>query len=58
MTEWEGEKFPVHGSNEGLSYANVGNKDDSDGGDDGDGDAQASGGRLSRGVATETRRFY
>ena len=58
LTAWEGEKPPVHGSNEGLIFANVVNDDDGDGGNAGDGDAQASGGRPSRGGATETRRCY
>ena len=42
----------MHGSSEGLSFANVVN----DYG--GDGDSQASGMRPSRGGATETRRCY
>ena len=58
LMAWEGEKDPVHVCNEGLSFANVVNDDDGDGGDDGDGDAQASGGRPSRGGATETHRCY
>ena len=38
LTAWEGEKYPVHGSNEGLSFANVVNNDDGDGGDADNGD--------------------
>ena len=58
LTAWEGEKSPVHRYKEGLRFANVVNDNDDDGGNAGDGDAQASSGRLSHGGATETRRCY
>ena len=58
LTAWEGEKYPLHGSNEGLSFSNVVNENNDDRGDSGDTDAQASGGRPSYGGATETRRCY
>ena len=44
LTTWEVEKVSVHGSNEGLSYANVVNNDNSDVGTADDGNSQASGG--------------
>ena len=49
-------EIPVHGSNKGLSFANVVNNDNGDRGDARDGDAQASGGSPSCDGATETRR--
>ena len=58
LTTWEGEKDPVHRSNKGLSFTNVVNNEDKNGGNAGDGDDKASGGRPSRGGATKTRRCY
>ena len=58
ITVWAGEKTPVHGSNEGLSFVNVVNNDNVDGGATGNGDAQASGGQEKRGDVPETRRCH
>ena len=58
LTAWEGGKAPVHGSIEGLSFANVGNDDDGDRGADGKVNAQASGRCAYCGGATGTRRCY
>ena len=58
LTTCEGDKSPVHGSNEGLSFANVVNNNDGNRGDARDGDARAGGGHPSRSGATETHRCY
>ena len=48
----------MHGSNKGLSFANLVNGDGGNRGNAGDGDAQESGGLPSRGDETETHRCY
>ena len=58
LTAWEGEKSPVHRSNEELSFANFVNNGDGNRGDAGNSDVQESGWRPSRGGTTETRRCY
>ena len=45
LTAWEGGKTTEHGSNDGLSYANVVNGEDGNGCADGNGNTQASGGQ-------------
>ena len=57
LKEWEGEKAPVHGSYEGMSFANVVNNDDRYRGAANEGDAQASDRRASRDGATKTCRY-
>ena len=52
LTEWEGDKYPVHGSDEGLRF------DDDNRGAAGKGDAKASGGHASCGGVTKMRRCY
>ena len=58
LTVWEGVKYPVHGSNEGLSLSSVVNGNDGDKGAAGDRNTQASGGCASHGGATETYHCY
>ena len=48
----------MHVSNEGLSFANVVNDENGNGGDASNNGYHASGGSPPRSGATETRRFY
>ena len=55
LMAWEGEKYPVHRPNGGLSFSNVVNNYSDNRGASGDGDTQVSGGCASCGGATKTR---
>ena len=56
LTAWEEEKDPIHGSNEGLSFANAVNDNNGDGDATVNGGTQESFGRATRVCAPETHR--
>ena len=58
LMAWEGETLPVHRCNKGLSFFNIVNNNDDGEGAAVNGNAQASGVRVSCDGATETCRCY
>ena len=58
LTAWEGDKLPVHGSNEGLAFNNVVNDNNGNGDAAGDSGTHESGGQAAHRSSPDTQHCY